>query len=256
MPPVPFIPTTDHVNRNAASSCGTNFSLPRKRDLPASTEEDCPASPVPSIVSESSLEEGAPRKRGKFATKRVSFDLSDQDDGDDDSNATDNFDVFDKYGSEARSDMWWSAYDLRKIMKREGKFVLDLKINTSPDRLPLASSLKQSINETFKKCVDAPIALEKDTSLSLSWNESSPKEETSPETLNTTRGLERYVAPIMSAHRQMVVQSLLNTQAKLSHYDPETRTRILGERYAHMSQVATNFAIVMGRCDVQLAATL
>ena len=247
--------------------------MQRKRELLPEEADECPDSPAPSLVSESesslsSLDEeheqderlSQTQKRQKLSSKRVTFD----DNEDDPKSKTSYIDVCDKYGRDARNDMWWSGYDLNQIMKREGKFVLDLKISTASneDVIPLSSSLKHTINDTFKKCVDTPVALGKDTksSLVLSWKESSPTAEDrlSPEheTHATTRGLERYVAPILSAHRQMVVQSLLTSQANLSEQDPDTREKVLSERYAHMSKVATNFAIVMGQFDEQLAADL
>ena len=265
--------TAAKFDQTKNDDCKSSSSfLQRKREL-LPEEAECPDSPAPSLVSESesslsSLDNerdqdkklSQDQKRQKLSSKRVTFD----DNEDDPNSKTSYIDVCDKYGRDARSDMWWSGYDLKQIMKREGKFVLDLKISTASNKdvIPLSSSLKHTINDTFKKCVDAPVVLGKDTksSLVLSWKESAPTPEdrlsSKHETHATTRGLERYVAPILSAHRQMVVQSLLTSQANLSEQDPDTREKVLSERYEHMSKVATNFAIVMGRFDEQLAADL
>lgn len=262
------------IKPNNTVTCKDNsFHLQRKRELPPEDSDQCPTSPAPSLVSESESsvyyledlnEQGqslsqAPKRR-KHPSKRVTFDVNEADPN----SKTLFIDVCDQYGKETRSDMWWSGYDLKQIMKREGKFVLDLKISTASNKdvIPLSSSLKHTINDTFKKCVDAPAILDKDTksSLVLTWKESLPTADgipsTEQETHATTRGLERYVAPILSAHRQMVVQSLLSSQASLSKHDPDTREKVLSDRYEHMSKVANNFAIVMGQIDEQVAAAL
>lgn len=238
----------------------------RKRELTA----ECPASPAPSMISESSVsseeESASPRKRQKFIIKRVTFDFSNSDESSATSLETTTTNTYDKYDAEARSSMWWSQYDLKRIMRREGRFVLDLKISTNKNIRPLSCTLKKTINETFKNCVDAPVALKQDAPIVLTLKDPSFEPSSSSSTtissslpakeeaLTTTRGLERYVAPIMSAHRQMVVQSLLTTQRQLIYHDVDSRTTILGERYEHMSKVAAHFAIVMGRCDAATAA--
>ena len=264
---------TTNKPTGSASCKDESFYLRRKPALLRKDSEQRPTSPAPSLLSESESESSLASlddehehfesplpnsKRRKFTNKNVTFSFSENDPKIKASAS----DVSNKYGRDTRSDMWWSAHDLKEIMKREGKFVLDLKISTASNKdvIPLSSSLKHTINDTFKKCVDAPAVLSEETksSLVLSWEESAPTTEDNKtnDTNSTTRGLERYVAPILSAHRQMVVQSLLASQTNLSKYHPITREKILSERYAHMSKVANNFAIVMGQIDEQIAATL
>ena len=203
-------------------------------------------SPTPSLQSESSTISTQPRhKRPKFQ-RRVSFDVDQND------NLNTRLSTFDKYEGDVADNIWWSKCDLKKIMKREGRLVLNLKIDASRngEASCIANSLKQSINETFKKCVEKPMAVNQDTPAIFEFIKD---EEPSVATTTTTRGLERYIAPIMGAHREMVVKSLLNTQGQLSDSDPSYRMQVLGSRYEHLSKIATNFAIVMGQCDAKLA---
>ncbi|CAB9508932.1 expressed unknown protein [Seminavis robusta] len=227
-------------------------------------EHQCPDSPVPSLGSETSLSEEEdtlqPQKRQKRgpSRRRVSFELGPSTD-----KLSTRLSVYDKYDEELAGDIWWSKGDLRDIMKREGRLVLELKINPVGSATCVASSLKRSINDVFKKCVDAPSAVHQDCPIfefindkSLGKKSQAPGTTPSNPGLTTTRGLERYVAPILGAHREMVVKSLLTTQQQLADHDPNLRTQVLGARYQHMSKVATNFAIVMARCDAKLAASL
>jgi len=231
------------------SSCKRNLSV----SFPKLTTDDaeCPDSPTPSIISESSAEGPSAKKRLKHTKKKVTFDLTNIEDVT--KACKDHYKL--NNGNDARTAMWWSEMEMMGIMKREGTFVLNLKISKAGGLRPLSCSLKQTINETFKKCVDSPVALNTGVSLVVSLNDSAGVEKKeSNKSLVDTRGLERYVAPIMSAHRQMVVKSLLNTQSKLANQDRNYRAKVIGERYEHMSRVAANFALVMGKLDAEVAA--
>jgi hypothetical protein len=218
--------------------------------------EERPDSPAPSLGSEAPDSSTLPlTKRPKLPMqRRVSFDVDKND------NLNTRFNTFDRYDRAVASDIWWSRGDLKKILKREGRLVLNLKIDASKkgDASCMANALKQSINETFKKCVDAPLALTHDED-SPAIFEFIQDEGTHPNELvnetTTTRGLERYIAPIMGAHREMVVKSLLITQGQLSNSDPNLRMEVLGSRYEHLSKIAANFAVVMGQCDAKLATS-
>lgn len=206
---------------------------------------ECPESPTPSLESEASQTPHNKRQK-KPLRRKVSFDV------DKDDNLRTILSTFDKYEGDVASDVWWSPRDLKKILKREGRIVLNLKIDASKngDSSCMANALKQSINETFKKCVDAPLTIDKDNAPSIF--EFIPDEDIHTAT-TTTRGLERYLAPIMGAHREMVVKTLLIAQGQLSTADPNYKMEVLGARYEHLSKIAANFAVVMGQCDEQLA---
>lgn len=229
-------------------------------------EEHRPDSPAPSLGSEapdsfSSRSLLPLTKRPKpTMQRRVSFDVDKND------NLNTRFNTFDRYDSVEASEVWWSKGDLKKILKREGRLVLNLKIDASKkgDASCMANALKQSINETFKKCVDKPLTLTHDEESPAIFEiikdedaahqpDASVEKETC--TTTTTRGLERYIAPIMGAHREMVVKSLLITQGQLTNSDPKLREEILGSRYEHLSKIAANFAVVMGQCDAKLATS-
>lgn len=238
-------------------------SSANKRKL-CSLEKQRPDSPAPSLGSEAPDSSNTSTilpltKRHKpTMQRRVSFDVDKND------NLNTRFNTFDRYDSVEASEVWWSKGDLKKILKREGRLVLNLKIDASKkgDASCMANALKQSINETFKKCVDKPLVLTHDedspTIFEIIKDEDAahnPGALVKHETTTTTRGLERYIAPIMGAHREMVVKSLLITQGQLSNSDPNLREEILGSRYEHLSKIAANFAVVMGQCDAKLATS-
>lgn len=221
-----------------------------------STLDDRPVSPVPSLGSETSDDDTSseadsaddsllrpPQTKRRRLPRRVSFDVDKND-----KPKTTCFNIK-QHSEDVNHDIWWSKSDLKRIMKREGRLVINLKINTEGTDT-IAASLKKSINEAFKKCLKAPLQQSPAAILEFIQDE----DDTPSSTTTTTRGLERYIAPIMSAHREMVVKSLLTTQQQLSHYDPNIRMDILSTRYQHMSKIATNFAIVMGNCDAAQAA--
>jgi hypothetical protein len=240
-----------------------------KRTFDQSTRDDeCPASPVPSLYSESSTSSddcqdvpSAPRKRRKDGSaRRVCFDLHPST-----KNLHASLNLYDIHDDVTVDEIWWSKSDLKNIMKREGRLVLGLKFSPVNSSACIASSLKRSINEAFKKCVNEPSAVSQDCPIFEFMNDASLGEKNrrtavatnachGHDILTTTRGLERYVAPILGAHREMVVKSLLDTQRQLEGYDPNLRTQVLGARYEHMCKVAANFAIVMARCDAELAS--
>jgi hypothetical protein len=235
----------------------------KKRKLDQMKEDECPGSPVPSLYSESSTSSedvedvpSEPRKRRKAGnSRRVCFDLKPST-----KNLNPSINVYDMHDDVTVDEIWWSKSDLKNIMRREGRLVLDLKLSPVNSAACVASSLKRSINEAFKKCVNEPSAVSQDCPI-FEFIKDDFVGEThrraachSKDSLTTTRGLERYVAPILGAHRQMVVKSLLVSQRQLEGIDPSLRTQVLGARYEHMCKVAANFAVVMARCDAELAS--
>lgn len=199
-----------------------------------------PASPEPSLVSERIMP-SAKRRRRSDPPKRISFALNKA------NQIKTSLNTFEKdYSDEDASDIWWSEGDLREIMKREGQLVVNIKKEmTSPSSTPSQTpgSIKKSINDTFKNCVDIPFATEM------------PVAEVEEGT-TTTRGLERYIAPIMGVHSKMSIKNLLHTQQELANCDPCIRQDVLRARYEHFSKVSANFAVVLAECDAHIAANV
>jgi hypothetical protein len=218
-------------------ACTVKLSPPKRKMC------DCPESPTPSLEPESSRPSSSNKRR------RVSFDV------DEDNKPKTRLNTFDRYEGDVANDVWWSQRDLKRILKREGRLVLNLKIDASKngDGSCMANALKQSINETFKKCADAPLPVDQNTPSIFEFIHDDDEDGENVPSTTTTRGLERYIAPIMGAHREMVVKSLLITQGQLSNADPNHKMKVLGSRYQHLSKIAANFAVVMGQCDEQLA---
>ena len=218
-------------------------SLKKRR---ASVVSPCPTSPKHSLVSESKMRRPSsptmpPAKRRKrFPRGRISFAL------DNTNRVKASLKTFEKeYDEEDVDAIWWSEDDLKQIMKREGRLVLSInnKLNgcdssATTDSVP--ASIKKSINDTFKQCVNKPMVTEM------------PVAHVYDEESTTTRGLERYIAPIMGAHSKMSIKSLLQTQEELAHCDPATREEALQARYQHLSKVSANFAIVLAEWDAQM----
>jgi len=224
---------------------------------------------LPSFVSDSSLDEankafntptGLMRKRRRVipppfhraapTRKTVTF-------------ASDIFHIYeDDIEEDMIDDIWWSDPDLKGILKREGRLVMNIKLaaaNANKNRQAAvdspALSLKQSINEAFKNCADGPFSSATKFPLVKDLDYNDPSATTAAIT-TTTRGLERFLAPIMGAHRRMVVQNLLTMQQQMMHQDSRLKMQVLSTQYQHLSQVATNFATVMGQLDAaQVAVT-
>jgi hypothetical protein len=212
-------------------------------------EDECPTSPTPpSLISEASCDFPSNKRRKQASHgRRVSFQQVDS-----------CWKTFEKeYTEDTAGEIWWSESDLKKIKKREGKLVLNLKDCST--RAPSSSSspsssntnaldLKQSIAEAFKRCVDQPLAVES----------CPPVVEVveGGDQATTTRGLERYISPLMGAHKEMVIKSLLCAQKQLSDVDPSLRSQVLCARYHHLSKISTNFAIALAEKDAQIAANL
>lgn len=137
------------------------------------------------------------------------------------------------YCESDNENIWWSESDLTQIMMREGRLMRSINKNKS-------SSLRNSLNATYKTCADVPLA----TGIPVADDNE-----------RTTRGLERYIAPIMSAHSKMSILSVLKTQKELAHLDISIRQEVLRARYQHLSKISTNFAIVLAECDARIAST-